>query len=411
MRNSALSPRQLLISACTVTVIAGCAPHMGEPPTAIGPGLPILTPPALECPSPYCYDFDQSGFSGLAHISDSSQLVVHDHNILSRTSDSKHRVGILTREIINDENSRSLFRYRYDAVRIDHRTWTNPSPDPARNPTGVASDLESVCRLEGRENEFLVAESGGWPNVRRTFRIQLKGLPGPSGVTAEVKAKLNASARPPVPATTTGPTPTPRAGGKVEYEGMDCLSLDEEGEQYLVVMGERGGSDRNDKGTLHWGTYTVSKSDIVWHTDSGARTIHAPGETLAPTNVRTQWSEERWRDISGLYIDKEHRLWATAAFDADIDLFYSAVYQLGVVCKDANARPDGFNCSTATGGFPTVHIHSNFFVSKTIESYKLEGIASPIVTTDSSFGWSVASEDEDFPGRRQNGAWWPHLQP
>ena len=401
-------------AALLIAIMAGCATKAGNNKGSGWRDAKVEQKPSLACKpgSSQCTDFDGSGFSGMTQIDAGSYLVVHDRNIVSDGS-KRNRLGILQRKD---------GKYAYHAIKDGHvkngLNW-QPQKDPY-DPRVVANDLESACAIGN--NQFLVAESSGHKNVKRIFHIELEGLPGPEDIKANIVRVLE----------------TPKfhgaqepSAGDYEYEGMDCLRINTaDGASdnnfsafYLVVIGARGGSWDHPLGTLRWGTYSPTYNRIDWDTDYHAG-IAAPGrpnelekedgDDPSTTTCSDTGCSPGWRDISGLLIDENLRIWATAAFDGDPD-FMSVVYQLGAVCIDQNARPDGLDCSTMSGFFPRPILKSNLSVAARLHGHKLEAIAAPF--PDATPRWNVASEDENDPTevteykrKRANGAWWPYLK-
>ena len=159
------------------------------------------------------------GSSGMTQITDSTYLLVYDLKI----HEEGPRLAILT---VNDE------AVTVDPVRVDF--WDED---------GLASDLESVCAIPGRDNEFLVAESGNWQGkLGRIFHLKLDA----ATLQAEV---LGSSQLPMLQRNDFDMTGD-------QYEGIYCLSYKET--VYTVLLAERGGSPTYPNGIIRWGTLDLN---------------------------------------------------------------------------------------------------------------------------------------------------------
>lgn len=168
-------------------------------------------------------------------------------------------------------------------------------------PGEAASDLESACHIPGTATEFLVAESGYYPpdsdepRYGRLFRLRLE-REGNGWHGRIVEA-------------------TRLPEGTVDLEGMACAA---QGDEVLVILGERGGGEPGIDGRLHW-TFL-------------RRGTFPERITLRGRPFDSNPALELPRDISGLYLDANGLLWVTSAEDpGDEGPFRSAVQLAGTV--------------------------------------------------------------------------------
>ncbi|MBU0676626.1 MAG: hypothetical protein KJ626_00785 [Verrucomicrobia bacterium] len=163
------------------------------------------------------------------------------------------------------------------------------------------NDFESVCMLQGRPDELLAAESkyheGGYGRI---FHIQMR------------RGKLTWEAR------VKGMIPLPEDTDNLE--GMQTIRLDDH--RYILLLGERGGSDDKPQGEIRWGTIDLNQKTLSMN---GRVSFDAP-----------DWSpSEKNRDISELYIDDERGLWIAASDDpGNSGPFRSVIYRAGTVSGD-----------------------------------------------------------------------------
>ena len=93
-----------------------------------------------------------NGFSGLAQVDGSSFLAVHDHLVCEDGS----RLTLI--------NVRSDMAPTYFQITI--QDWIHTD--------GQSSDLEAICALPARPNQFILAEAGYWEKqYGRPFHIKL----------------------------------------------------------------------------------------------------------------------------------------------------------------------------------------------------------------------------------------------
>jgi len=336
------------------------------------------------------------GISGSARLSADSHLVVHDAHDGGSQADMA-RLGI-----VKDLGDGA---YSYTPVNIEKDKW--------RATGEVSSDLESACRLTHKDHEFLVAESGRVDKRRgirgkkepkrwlgRIFHVQLKN-PG-NKPTAEISKTPNlrlADVSDPKFEKPKDENEYPHS--KENYEGMACILLSKGKKntaKYLVVLGERGG-EKTLTGTLWWGEYDTAPKEplreIKWTTSASLKNIVAPG--------KGSFSDKKWRDITGLHIDDQHRLFATASYDTgdNYPRYESVMYQLGVICINANDKHgQPALCDYTKSPRPT--ILSSFSILASSDYHKFESVSAPGGKNPKAHQLSIGAEDED-----SSGSWWP----
>lgn len=270
------------------------------------------------------------GISGMAQIEHDRYLTVQDKKI----SNPGERLGILQ-------------VYAERAPRFIPLTVSN-WPEAQ-----MSNDLESVCALPGRQNEFLAAESGSWHGeFGRLFHIQLL-----QASYARVLASY--------------PLPIANDNNETQtgdqFEGLVCTQ--KAANRYLLVLGERGGEHA--RGTLIHGDFDIAAGQIQW---SPTRL-----PVLAP---QPNHAEPFQRDIADLYLES-NVLWASAVREASVTgPFSSFVYQVALIDPLA-AEP--------------VKLIRESRVFWQIDGLKIEGLAAPSPLLPGS-SLSIGSEDEKLGG-------------
>ncbi|MEL7425239.1 MAG: hypothetical protein AAFN81_19790 [Bacteroidota bacterium] len=307
----------LLITACNITEDVAKAP-------------PPQTTPQISA------DKMGGGSSGMVQLTDSSYLLVYDLKIFEEGP----RLAILT---ASDE-----------AIKVSPISVDNWGED------GPASDLESVCAIPGRPNEFLASESGNWQGkLGRMFHLKLD--------PAKLEAKVVGSSIIPMlrrnDLDVTGD----------QYEAIYCLPSS--GPQRLVLLGERGGSPANPRGVMRWGVLDLEQHSFTF-TDAGLAglSVNAPGH----------WQDEQTkRSITDIHVDAKGTIWAAASEDqGDSGPFYSVIYRLGQLGDNQPGVP--------------LTIAEELTEFKEIDGFKLEALAGPRggIQCTHSFG----TEDEIYGG-------------
>ena len=283
------------------------------------------------------------GYSGLALIEPNRYLVVHD----AKVYEDKPRLGILAIQASGPV---------YTPLRIVE--WMDPD--------GPANDLESACALSDRPGEFLVAESGYWEKkYGRVFHVRLSGETGQ--VVRAYKLPLLADSNP------------KKTGDN--FEGLACVRHADG--RYLLLLGERGGSELYPSGRLRWGSLDLRSSSLEW-AERGTASIEvtAPGPWPAGTKKR---------DIADLYLDNEGTLWASATADqGDNGPFRSVIFRIGTV---------------SPGAVPPVKLTGPVVADWILDGMKVEALAAPATAAPGSV-LSVGTDDENF-----GGVWRPLFPP
>ena len=341
------------------------------------------------------------GPSGSAEIDATSTLVVHDAHA---GKEDDPRLSVL-RVAANGSHGTSV-------LDVDKAAWRND------NPKHVASDLESACRLDGLEDEFLVAESGRTDlllddktvventHLGRLFHIKADIAGGTATVLKTPRLELPAVSTPRFTEKQLQSTETEAAHSVENYEGLACVRLERketDSPAFLVLIGERGGREENDTSSLHWGVYDPGQSEstrsITWTTNTDAKTIVAPGKGRNRTNAQ-------WRDITGLHVDQSGVIYATAAFDTDdsVPPYEGVAYALGAVCIDPSTdrHPHRRLCNYSLAPYPAIFEQKPVVAKSTY--HKFESVSAPLGSPRPTGEISVFAEDEDL-----GGAFWPSL--
>jgi hypothetical protein len=278
------------------------------------------------------------GSSGMEQISPNSYLAVYDIKVHKKGP----RVGLIT--ITEATES-------FEVAPIEVKTWEAEGP---------SSDLESVCKIPDRPNEFLLAESGNWQGkFGRVFHIKLDI----SKLSAQVIGSFKI---PMIHKNDKGLTGD-------QYEAMTCLPYD--GNQKILLLGERGGSDKNPNGIVRWGILDLDKHQFQMD-GKGKKgiSIDAPGNWTNPSSKR---------DITDFHIDNEGFIWSAASEDnGDLGPFYSVIYQLGKINKHSTTQP--------------IEVFEEIKIWKGVPGFKIEAVSGPSkgIKANLSFG----TEDEIYGG-------------
>ena len=168
-----------------------------------------------------------NGFSGMANIGESRYLAVHD----KKPHHPGERLSII--ETFPESN------FTISLVGIDD--W--------KHADGPSSDLEGVCKVNHRDNDFLAIESGHWDGrYGRLFHIRL-GDTDPTRATV-----VHAYDLPEFDAK------GPHDPGGDEFEGLECAVIDHD--SVLLIIGERGGSAAYTNGILRWATLNFTRTPV-----------------------------------------------------------------------------------------------------------------------------------------------------
>lgn len=276
------------------------------------------------------------GSSGMEKLGDQSYLVVYDV------------------KNFKDGTRLSMIKLTEKAIKVEPVTIANWGEE------GQSSDLESICKISGKTNEFLIAESGNWKGkLGRIFHIQVD--------TTNLSAKVIGITKLPF----NGINNLTSVGD--QYEAIACLPYSES--ERILLLAERGGSTVNPNGIIRWGIYNLSTHQLTFG-EAGRQgiTVNAPGN----------WTDKKGkRAITDLHIDSEGGIWASASEDiSDVGPFYSVIYKIGEVNTANKEQP--------------FTIYSNFSKWEAVPGFKIEALSGPSknINCTHSFG----TEDEIYGG-------------
>lgn len=276
------------------------------------------------------------GSSGLTQINDSTYLAVYD------IKNHKKGVRLALLQIKMDEMT---------ALPLIIDDW---------GAEGASSDLESVCAIPGKPNEFLAAESGNWQGkFGRIFHIKVDMQKAQAMVLHSFKVpQIHRN-------------DFDKTGD--QYEGIYCLAINPN--KYWIMLGERGGSEVNVSGLIRWGIWDMVTNKFQF-TQQGRKgiAVDAPGN----------WSDtNKKRSLTDFYVDQDNVIWTAGSEDqGDFGPFYSVLYRLGTIGNADDEVP--FKV------FPSLKI------SKEIVGFKIESIAGPAKGINSTL--SIGTEDENYGG-------------
>lgn len=270
------------------------------------------------------------GISAMAMVSQDSYLLVQDKKI----EEGGDRLGLLQFSPDGKSSYRSVFV----------TNWPNNQQ---------SNDLESICALPGRPQEFMVAESGSWHGeFGRLFHIKL--YQGYASVLASFALPIQRDN-------------TEQDVGD-NFEGLVCLN--KAPNRFLLVLGERGGLGQ--RGSLTWGEFDLAVGDIQWATQR--LPVEPPQPNLA---------EPAQRDIADLYLES-NVLWASAVREAgNTGPFSSFIYQVALLDPQA-AVP--------------VNLIAGGKIFYQIDGMKVEALAPPSQLFPNS-SMAIGTEDEWFHGQ------------
>ncbi len=277
------------------------------------------------------------GYSGMAPLDDSSYVVVYD----KKSFQSGNRIAILS---LKNKNG-----YTVDELAIDDQKLKG----------GKASDLESICAIPDKKNEFFAVESSYWlGKAGRIFHIKINDH------KVAIKNVYNIPDKKDIP---------DDEASSYNFEGSVCIQKDN---KLFLILGERGGSKHHIESSLIVGVLEKGKENIDWKSYNG-NIIHVK----APFS---DTSKKLRRSISDLYLDQKGVLFASAAIDeGDSGPFSSIIYKIGTV----SFQNDTLVITPSENSKPLY----------TIAGFKVESLSSsPSRFKDSKF--SIGTEDENYPG-------------
>ncbi len=277
------------------------------------------------------------GSSGMAQVDPTTYIAVYDLKVF-------------------EEGPRvSLIRTYSDSIKVDPIRISN-----WETAGGISSDLEAICGVPGRENEYLLSESGNWQGKGgRIFHIKFD------------RTKLSAEIL--------GSTVIPMQ--KIndfdmtgdQYEGIAALENSEN--KVTLILTERGGSVVYPQGLIRWALYDLSEHSIQF-TDNGLKgiPIDAPGNWADPTKNR---------DLTDLRIDKQGRVWTAGSQDlGDAGPFYSTIFQVGTLSGNPN-QP--------------INVLENLTAWRELPGFKIEALSGASLIAPGSV-ISFGTEDEFYGG-------------
>ncbi len=224
---------------------------------------------------------------------------------------------------------------------------------------GISSDLESICKVPGTENEFFASESGNWQGkFGRIFHIRINPTTFVGTIINSVKLPI------------INRNDFDMTGD--QYEAITSISYSDT--EKIIILGERGGSKINPNGIVRWGVYNVEKKTFE---------MSPAGKEGIQVQVPGNWTDNtKNRDITDFYVDKAGKIWASASDDlGDAGPFYSVIYQLGTIQKDKN-NP--------------IQVVSEITNYKEVNGFKIEALSGPAKGIKSTL--SFATEDENYGG-------------
>jgi len=277
------------------------------------------------------------GSSGMAQVNSNSFLAVYD----LKSFEKGVRLGLI--QTYADS-------IRVHPVRVSD--W--------KSGENIPSDLEGITKVSGREDEYLICESGNWQGEQgRIFHMKLNL----QGRSAEVLGIIQLPMQKRNDFNLVGD----------QYEGIANFHLAED--RFTVLLAERGGSDAYPNGILRWGEIDLSSYTISFAKEGlKGIEIESPGSWKSETNKR---------DLTDLFVDQEGVIWASASQDlSDSGPFHSVIYKLGNM--------------TSQSDIP-VNISEGLQLYKEFPSYKIEALSGPSSAVPGS-KFSFGTEDEIYGG-------------
>ena len=275
------------------------------------------------------------GSSGMEQIGDNSFVLVYDLKVFED--------GPRLAQLVVSESGLSV-----SPILVDK--W---------DMSGKASDLEAISSIPGRENEFMVAESGDWQgDYGRLFHLKIDFEQSKAVVLQSIQLPVFTSN-------------TPETTGD-QYEAIACLPYSLE--QIIILLGERGGSTANKHGRIRWGLYHLETMQFQFTPE---------GKNGLPVELPAEIHTNQLRSITDFYVDKSGTIWSAACEDSgDYGPFRSLVYQLGSVQENNIEQP--------------VLLNSDFDHLLYLPALKIEALAGPVNLMN--YNLSIGTEDENYGG-------------
>ncbi|MEM9548270.1 MAG: hypothetical protein AAGA77_19970 [Bacteroidota bacterium] len=279
------------------------------------------------------------GISGMAQVdawpdeTSTSYLVVHDHKYFSDLSTAKSpkdqdEVKRRNKAIANYEN-----RFGMVVIPDSKKTKTKSIYQSIIENWGKiskkANDIESICKIPEKTNEFLALESG-WKTFRRLFKISLRNISGHWMADIEQIGQL--------------------PGDIKEVEAMSCIKAKGKDEYYLVV-----GTRIQPKVTnsIRWEKIKLTSGSFLFLTFNNGVDYKGVDDSEFP------------RIISDFYVEPNGDFWISstydkgdAADDSDNGPFKSVVTLAGTIKKTSKFQIDLFKDPKTKYVIPTIKIEA-----------------------------------------------------
>jgi hypothetical protein len=293
-------------------------------------------------------------FSGMARTGKNSYIIVNDKKNKRGELNDAPRVAILT------VKKKGI---SHEVIKLE---------DPDHKATFPPNDLEAVCALPGRENEFFLAESG-YRNGMYGRILYAEVWEG----SHQWKAKILRTFHPfPLPQKEYS---TPDAD---QIEGMGCVPLNGEEKEIMLILARRGGNLT--PAVLVWGTVKgLDEEEISFSQEGEAALTEGPN----PLGGRGSGDLFVQREGEGMW-----RIWTAATVDpGDEGPFRSLIYSPGslVINEDKRLR----------------YIPGALDIHWVLEGFKVEALAGPPKNIPNSV-LSMGTDDENY-----GGVWRPLFAP
>jgi len=284
------------------------------------------------------------GFSGMVRIAADAYLTVNDRK---NTRDPGERLGILT---VTAKGS--TFR------PLPVADWRDPDD-------GEPNDLEAVCAVPGRPDEYLLGESGRYKKkFGRLFHVRVT-RDAAGGWKAECLKAFHL------------PRPAPDDEGTTwpgdEVEGMACIPGTGK-DVPVLVLGARGGQGRA----------AYQPAQLVWGDLDLTTYAFTPRGAHALGTVKGFKNERGCADLHVAETNGGWEVWSVAVRDeGDAGPFHSVVYRAGVFTRAVGAL------AFVAEAEPSVRLH--------LHGLKVEALAPPPRCVPRA-GFAVATDDENYGG-------------
>ncbi|KUL21291.1 hypothetical protein [Chlorobium limicola] len=298
------------------------------------------------------------GCTGIRHAQQAGQSIHDSGTGISGLAPAGTNLYLAVHDVLGFEDGPRLSLVRTYPDRPP--AFTVLTVDDWLDSGGRSSDLESVCVLPSRPDEFIAAESGYWKGSQgRLFHFRIDYNAGKAVVLGVSRLPFLVDNDP------------DHVGD--QFEGLICL--ENSPDQVILLLGERGGSVSYPSGVIRWGVLDLRRHSLSF-SEQGLHgiVVHAPGS----------WkNRDSKRDISDMYLHPDGSLWASACEDpGDAGPFRSLVYRLGSVRKDSE-QP--------------VLLAKKPEILLDVSGFKIEALSSPSVSAPLST-MSIGTDDEIYGG-------------